>query len=84
MELMEEHLIRYLWRISEAIMYFNMFTGKLSEIDGSGMLKITPNWFPYWNLKGKYVGCKTSNDVGFAKPEGCYMSGVNTYEELNW
>lgn len=65
-------------------MYFNMFTGKLSEIDGDNMLKITPNWFPYWNLEGKYVGCKTSRSMRFVKPVGDRMVDVNTYEELNW
>lgn len=65
-------------------MYFNMFTGKLSEIDGDNMLKITPNWFPYWNLEGKYVGCKTSKVAGFVIPRGKDMIEVDMYEELNW
>ena len=68
-------------------MYFNMFTGELSETRCDNMLKVTPNWFPYWNLEGKYVGCKKNcylDDKGFAKPVGSEMILVNTYEELNW
>ena len=61
-------------------MYFNKHTGELSETEcGFNMFIITRNWFPYHNLDGKYVGCKTHE--GFFTVN---QKHVRTYEEMNW